>query len=118
LFQFLVEQDKGLEELCKVITRQKEIGLAISNEVSDQNGEYIKNFILTLYRVQYEYNFFFLSCYNIEIIDDLADHMDRTDESLINKTQQVRNIHFKDRTCGYWVVILILFVAIVIVSLV
>jgi len=44
--------------------------------------------------------------------------MDRTDESLINKTQQVRNIQFKDRTCGYWVVILILFIAIVIVSLV
>jgi len=39
LFHFFVEQDKGLEELCKVITRQKEIGLAISNEVSDQNGE-------------------------------------------------------------------------------
>jgi len=78
----------------------------------------IKNFILILYGVQYKNKFFFLLCYNIEIIDDLADHMDRTDESLINKTQQVRNIHFKDRTCGYWIVILILFIAIVIVSLV
>ncbi|XP_039305805.1 syntaxin-8 [Solenopsis invicta] len=86
----LIEQDKGLEELCKVIARQKEIGQTISGEVDHQN----------------------------EIIDDLADHMDRTDESLINKTQQVRNIHSKDRTCGYWVVILILFIAIVVISFV
>ncbi|CAL1684369.1 unnamed protein product [Lasius platythorax] len=86
----LREQDKGLEELCKVIARQKEIGQTISNEVDHQN----------------------------EIIDDLADHMDRTDESLINKTQQVRHIHSKDRTCGYWIVIIILFIAIVVVALV
>lgn len=88
--RILREQDKGLEELCKVIARQKEIGQTISNEVDHQN----------------------------EIIDDLADHMDRTDESLINKTQQVRNIHSKDRTCGYWIVILILFIAIIVVALV
>ncbi|XP_029168224.1 syntaxin-8 [Nylanderia fulva] len=88
--RILREQDKGLEELCKVIARQKEIGQTISNEVDHQN----------------------------EIIDDLADHMDRTDESLINKTQQVRTIHSKDRTCGYWIVILILFIAIIIVALV
>lgn len=88
--QVLKEQDKGLEELCKVIARQKEIGQTISNEVDHQN----------------------------EIIDDLADHMDRTDESLVNKTQQVRNIHSKDRTCGYWVIILLLFIAIITVALV
>ncbi|TGZ49151.1 syntaxin-8 [Temnothorax curvispinosus] len=86
----LIEQDKGLEELCKVIVRQKEIGQTISNEVDHQN----------------------------EVIDDLADHMERTDESLINKTQQVRNIHSKDRTCVYWIVILLLFIVIIIVSLI
>lgn len=59
-----------------------------------------------------------INIFPIEIIDDLADHMDRTDESLINKTQQVRTIHSKDRTCGYWVVIVILFIAIVAVALV
>ncbi|KAL6448808.1 hypothetical protein ACFW04_000527 [Cataglyphis niger] len=88
--QILKEQDKGLEELCKVIVRQKEIGQTISNEVGHQN----------------------------EIIDDLADHMDRTDESLINKTQQVRSIHSKDRTCGYWIVIIILFIGIIVIALV
>ncbi|XP_032676423.1 syntaxin-8 isoform X3 [Odontomachus brunneus] len=88
--QVLKEQDKGLDELCKVIARQKEIGQTISNEVNHQN----------------------------EIIDDLADHMERTDESLVNKTQQVRTIHSKDRTLGYWVVIVLLFVAIVVLALV
>lgn len=57
-------------------------------------------------------------CLNVEIIDDLADHMERTDESLVNKTQQVRTIHSKDRTLCYWVIIVLLFVAIVIVALV
>lgn len=88
--QILKEQDKGLEELCKVIARQKEIGQTINNEVDHQN----------------------------EIIDNLADHMDRTDESLVNKTQQVRSIHSKDRTCGYWIVIILLFIAIVVVALI
>ncbi|XP_034175355.2 syntaxin 8 [Osmia lignaria lignaria] len=88
--RILQEQDKGLEELCKVISRQKEIGHTISNEVDHQN----------------------------EIIDSLADHMDRTDESLINKTRQVQTISFKDRTCGYWIVIIFLFICIITVSLI
>ncbi|XP_076243608.1 syntaxin 8 [Calliopsis andreniformis] len=88
--QILLEQDKGLEELCKVITRQKEIGQNISNEVDRQN----------------------------EVIDNLVNHIDRTDESLTNKTRQIQNISTKDRTCGYWIVIILLFVSIVIVALV
>lgn len=86
----LQEQEKGLEELCTVIGRQKEIGQNISNEVSHQN----------------------------EIIDSLADHMDRTDQSLVNKTHQVQNISNRDHTCGYWVIIILLFISIVVVGLV
>ncbi|XP_043503836.1 syntaxin-8 [Polistes fuscatus] len=87
--QVLQEQDKGLEELCKVIARQKEIGQTISNEVVHQN----------------------------EIIDDLADHMDMTDQTLVNRTRQVENISYKDRTCGYWIIIILLFISIVVVAL-
>ncbi|KAI4487408.1 hypothetical protein M0804_005557 [Polistes exclamans] len=87
--QVLQEQDKGLEELCKVIARQKEIGQTISNEVVHQN----------------------------EIIDDLADHMDMTDQTLINRTRQVESISYKDRTCGYWIIIILLFISIVVVAL-
>lgn len=54
---------------------------------------------------------------NIEIIDDLADHMDMTDQSLINRTRQVENINYKDSTCGYWIIIILLFISIVIVAL-
>lgn len=59
-------------------------------------------------------NVFFI---NIEIIDDLADHMDMTDQSLINRTRQVENINYKDSTCGYWIIIILLFISIVVVAL-
>ncbi|XP_053982477.1 syntaxin-8 [Hylaeus anthracinus] len=88
--QILQEQDRGLEELHKVIVRQKEIGQTISNEVEYQN----------------------------EIIDNLADHMDRTDDSIVNKTRRIERMSFKDRTCGYWIVIIFLFICIVTVALV
>lgn len=86
----LQEQDKNLEELCKVIARQKEIGQTISNEVDHHN----------------------------EIIDSLANHMDRTDESLVNETRHIQTITTKDRTCGYWIVIILLFICIIIVALI
>ncbi|OAD52205.1 Syntaxin-8 [Eufriesea mexicana] len=79
------EQNKNLEELCKVIARQKEIGQTIYNEVDHQN----------------------------EIIDNLSNHMDRTDESLINKTRQIQTISFKSPVCGYWIVIILLFICII-----
>lgn len=88
--RLLQEQDEGLEALSKVISRQKEIANTINNEVDHQN----------------------------EIIDDLADHMDRTDQRLITGTRQVGIIDRKDRTCGYWVVILLLFISIITVALV
>lgn len=40
----VAEQDKGLEELCKVIARQKEIGQSISNEVDHHNGKQTEDF--------------------------------------------------------------------------
>ncbi|XP_017878976.1 syntaxin-8 [Ceratina calcarata] len=86
----LQEQDKSLEELCKVIARQKEIGQTIGNEVDHHN----------------------------EIIDNLANHMDTTDESLVNRTQHIQTITAKDRTCGYWIVIVLLFICIIIVVLI
>ncbi|PSN57700.1 hypothetical protein C0J52_00296 [Blattella germanica] len=88
--QMLRDQDEGLEALSKVISRQKEIAETIGNEVDLQN----------------------------EIIDDLADHMDRTDNRVRNETRQVTVIDRKDRTCWYWVVIILLFITIVTVSLV
>ncbi|XP_015516231.1 syntaxin-8 [Neodiprion pinetum] len=88
--RLLQEQDEGLEALSKVISRQKDIANTINNEVDHQN----------------------------EIIDDLADHMERTDQRLINGTRQVGIIDRKDRTCGYWIVIILLFISIIAVAVV
>jgi len=84
----LQDQEQGLDELYKVITRQKAIAQTINTEVDHQN----------------------------EIIDDLADHMDRTDERLIDGTRRVRSISRKDRTCGYWIVIILLLISIIAVA--
>ncbi|KAG8034940.1 hypothetical protein G9C98_008016 [Cotesia typhae] len=86
----LLEQERGLDELYKVITRQKTIAQTIHTEVDHQN----------------------------EIIDDLAEHMEQTDERLIDGTRQIRFIERKDRTCGYWVVIILLFISIICVAVV
>lgn len=84
--------------------------------VSNEKDAYYENMhFLKLYLFK---KVSFKLVFNVEIIDDLADHMERTDESLVNKTQQVQNIHSKDRTFSYWVVILLLFIAIVVVALV
>lgn len=88
--QVIKEQDAGLEELSKIISRQKNIARAIGNEVDVHN----------------------------EILDDLAEGIDRTNVGLINETRQVRTIASKDSTWGYWLVIILLFIAILIVAFV
>ncbi|XP_075224678.1 syntaxin 8 [Lycorma delicatula] len=82
------EQDKGLEALSKVISRQKEIAVTIGNEVDLQN----------------------------EIVDDISVRMDRANTSIQRETAHVRVVSKKDNTCGYWMVIIILFIAIIIVA--
>lgn len=86
--QVIKEQDAGLEELAKIISRQKNIARTIGDEVDVHN----------------------------EILDDLAEGIDRTTVGLINETRQVRTISRKDRTCGYWVVIILLFIAILVIA--
>lgn len=44
--------------------------------------------------------------------------MEQTDERLIDGTRQIRFIDRKDRTCGYWVVIILLFISIICVAVV
>ena len=36
---FLTEQDRGLDQLSLALRRQREVGLAIQDEVEDQNGK-------------------------------------------------------------------------------
>jgi len=87
-YQVIEEQDRGLEALSQVISRQKQIATVIGEEVDYQN----------------------------DLIDDITDHVDRTRDRLVGETGRVRAIDRKDNTCGYWVIIIILLVIIVIIA--
>ncbi|KAF5305630.1 hypothetical protein FQR65_LT07711 [Abscondita terminalis] len=69
--QMLEDQDKGLDSLSKIISKQKNIAQTISNEVDLQN----------------------------DIIEDLGDHIDQTDIRVSNETRVIGTINRKDRTC-------------------
>lgn len=84
----LDQQDQGLDLLHGVILRQKSMAQQIGVEVSQQNI----------------------------IIDDIDTRMDLTTQRLLDNTHNVRVVDHKDRTCGYWVVITLLFIAIVVVA--
>ncbi|XP_011504919.1 PREDICTED: syntaxin-8 [Ceratosolen solmsi marchali] len=88
--QLLEQQEEGLEQLSKIISRQKQIARTIHNEVDNHN----------------------------EIIEDLADHMDKMDQHLINETHTVRVIGQKDKVWGYWLIIILLFISIIVCALV
>lgn len=50
-----------------------------------------------------------------EILDDLDTQMDRTDQRVRDETQHIDVVSHKDNTCGYWVVIILLFISIIVV---
>ncbi|XP_046352036.1 syntaxin-8-like [Haliotis rufescens] len=81
------EQDQGLEALSSVIARQKMMAVDIGNEVDNQN----------------------------ELIDDITDHVDRTGERLVKETSHIKIVDRKSNTCGYWVAIVLLFIAIIVI---
>nr|CAD7448174.1 unnamed protein product [Timema bartmani] len=120
------DQNEGLEILSKVISRQKEIAQTIGNEVDIQNVVTIM--LSCRHRVQQGHKITWILTTTdigagtdtdiIEIIEDLADHMDRTDTRLLDETKQIKIIDKKDRTCWYWVTIILLFITIVIVGVV
>jgi len=87
-YQIIEEQDRGLEALSEVISRQKQIATVIGSEVDYQN----------------------------DLIEDITDHVDRTRDRLVGETGRVRTIDSKDKTCGYWIVIIVLLLAIVIIA--
>uniref|UniRef100_A0A1B6L4V2 t-SNARE coiled-coil homology domain-containing protein n=2 Tax=Graphocephala atropunctata TaxID=36148 RepID=A0A1B6L4V2_9HEMI len=86
--QMMQDQEDGLERLSRVISRQKDIAVTIGNEVDFQN----------------------------ELVDNIAERMDRTNVSIQRETTHVQVISRTDNTCGYWIVILMLFVAIIVVG--
>ncbi|KAJ7340166.1 Syntaxin-8 [Desmophyllum pertusum] len=86
--QVIAEQDQGLEALSGILQRQKFMGQAISDEVDTQN----------------------------EIIDDIDNRMDHTNQRLIKETTHVKRVTAKSSTCGMLIVIILLIIAIIVVA--
>ncbi|XP_067315624.1 syntaxin-8 isoform X2 [Pseudorasbora parva] len=86
--QIIEAQDAGLDALATVIIRQKQMGQDIGNELDEQN----------------------------EIIDDLAQLVDKTDGRIKNETHRVKLLDAKSTTCGMWAVIVFLLIAIIVVA--
>lgn len=80
-------QNEGLENLSKIISRQKSIALKISEEVNEQD----------------------------EILDDIAVQLESTDGRINRGTQAIEAFTQKDSSMVLWCIILGLFVAIIIV---
>lgn len=84
------QQDKGLDSLSKVITRQKFLAQRIGTEIDDHN----------------------------DIIDNLAIQVDNVDSRVGQETRHVEAVNKKDSTWSYWIIIISLFVAIIIVGII
>ena len=84
--RLLADQEEGLDMLGDIIRRQKGMGQNIFNEVTQQN----------------------------DLIDDIDDRVENVNQRLLDTTSNVRVVDKKDRTCGYWVVILLLAIAIIV----
>ncbi|XP_049494064.1 syntaxin-8 [Panthera uncia] len=86
--KIIQEQDAGLDALSSIISRQKQMGKEIGNELDEQN----------------------------EIIDDLANLVENTDGKLRTETRRMNIVDRKSTSCGMVMVILLLLVAIVVVA--
>ncbi|XP_027374624.1 syntaxin-8 isoform X7 [Bos indicus x Bos taurus] len=69
--KIIQEQDAGLDALSSIISRQKQMGQEIGNELDEQN----------------------------EIIDDLANLVENTDEKLRTETRRVNLVDRKSTSC-------------------
>jgi syntaxin 8 len=86
--QLQQEQDRGLDMLSEIITRQKSLVRGIGNQIDVQN----------------------------EIIEDIGDNMDSTQVRLVRNTRNVERISNKSNSCCYWIIIILLLIAIVVAS--
>ncbi|RNA01320.1 syntaxin-8 [Brachionus plicatilis] len=86
--RIIQNQERGLETLSHVIQNQKRIATTIGGEVDRQN----------------------------DLIDSMGDKMDNLNERLIKETRNTRVIMHKSGTCGLWMIVLILLIAIIIIA--
>lgn len=73
----------------EIISKQRHMALDIGQEIEIQN----------------------------EILDDIGDAMDETDQRLSRNTRNIRKVSVKSNTCGLWVLIVLLFVADLVIAI-
>lgn len=113
----LENQNEGLEALAKVLSRQKHLALRIGDEVDEQNGEFLSRSIFLDWLVPRPVHQILSDIQFADILDDLAVTMENTDSRVGNETRGVNFAIQNESTRSYWVIIISLFAAIVIVSL-
>lgn len=60
----------------------------------------------------------FFNLYFSEILDDLGNRIDETDQRVRSETNNITIVDRKDNTCIYWVTIILLFISIVVVAVI
>lgn len=85
--EIMEQQNRGLEVLSASISRQRDLAMQLGNEVEDQNN----------------------------ILGDMSNTMDRVESGVQRETSNIGLVSRSDSTWGYWLVIIGLFVAIVVV---
>jgi hypothetical protein len=85
-----IDNDKAIEALHEAVKRQKEIGIAMNNEVDRHN----------------------------EIIDTITDRTGLLDARVKRQTLFTKTIDRKSSALGLWIIIIILFIAIVVIIVV
>lgn len=88
--ELLEDQDRGLEVLSKTLSRQRDLASQLGQEVEEQNS----------------------------LLDNLANTMESVDAGVNVETGNIGRINRTDSTWGYWIVITLLFVTIVIIALI
>lgn len=59
-----------------------------------------------------------INLYFSEILDDLSNRIDETDQRVRTETNNITIVDRKDNACMYWVIIILLFISIVVVAVI
>lgn len=84
------EQDRGMDMLGEILTKQKFIARDMCEEITVQN----------------------------EIIDDITTALDNADQRLERNIRNTKKISSKSGTCGLWMLIVLLFVVDIVIALI
>ncbi|KAK2515528.1 Stx8 [Columba guinea] len=129
--RIIEEQDAGLDALSSIISRQKQMGQEIGNELDEQNGtrqerlnvvlvtgciSELATLRLRLLEDEYIFGRLHVAAERCEIIDDLTNLVENTDDKLRNQTRHVKMVEKKSTSCGMLVVIVLLLIAIAVVA--